>query len=60
MIIPLITVEELKMMNRFEAVILIPRMMPIKTKLLPDYQMNWNFSNQKIEIPHIQKNNISM
>lgn len=60
MIIPLITVEELKMMNRFEAVILIPRMMPIKTKLLPDYQMNWNFSNQKIEIPHIHKNNISM
>ena len=60
MVIPLITVEELKMMKQFEAVILIPRMMPIKTKLLPDYQMNWNFSNQKIEIPHIQNNNISM
>ena len=39
---PLITVEELKLLKPFEAIILIPRMYPIKTKLLPDYKINWN------------------
>lgn len=36
---PLITVEELKHIGYFEAVILMPRLMPFKTKLLPYYQM---------------------
>ena len=39
---PLITVEELKVMKQFEAIVLIPRMMPYKTKLLPDYKIDWN------------------
>lgn len=34
----LISVEELKTLKVFEAVILTPRMMPIKTKLLPYYE----------------------
>lgn len=37
---PLISVEELKTIQRFEAIILITRIMPIKTKLLPYYKMN--------------------
>ena len=36
---PLISVEELKTLKIFEAIILIPRLMPIKTKLLPHYEM---------------------
>jgi len=36
---PLISVEELKTIRVFEAIILIPRIMPIKTKLLPHYEM---------------------
>jgi len=36
---PLISVEELKTLKVFEAVILIPRIMPIKTKLLPHYEI---------------------
>lgn len=36
---PLISVEELKTLKVFEAIILIPRIMPIKTKLLPYYEM---------------------
>lgn len=36
---PLISVEELKTLRVFEAIILIPRIMPIKTKLLPHYEM---------------------
>lgn len=38
---PLITPEELKLLNYFEAIILIPRVLPIKTKLIPDYQIEW-------------------
>lgn len=40
--VALITPEELKLMKPFEAIILVPRMLPIRTKLLPDYKINWN------------------
>ena len=39
---PLISIEELKTLKMFEAIILIPRLMPIKTKLLPYYEMKGN------------------
>ena len=38
---PLITVEELKLLDKFEAIIIVPRMYPIRTKLLPDYKIEW-------------------
>lgn len=37
---PLVNVEELKVMNYFEAIILTNRMYPIKTKLLPYFEFN--------------------
>ena len=37
---PLINVEELKLLNYFEAIILTSRMYPIKTKILPYYEFN--------------------
>ena len=45
----LITKEELKTLKLFEAIILKTRVMPIKTKLKPDYLINWNidFSENK-------------
>lgn len=36
---PLISVEELKTLKRFEAIVLMVRLMPFRTKLLPYYQM---------------------
>ena len=36
---PLITPEELKLLDEFEAIVLIPRINPIRTKLLPDYKL---------------------
>ena len=36
---PLISVEELKTINMFEAIIITTRIMPFKTKLLPYYQI---------------------
>lgn len=48
---PLISVEELKVMKTFECIILIPRMMPFKTKLFPDYKIDWNLENKELDIP---------
>ena len=55
---PLITTEELKVMNFFEAIILIQRVMPFKTKLLPDYKIEWNFINEEKELSKRKENNL--
>lgn len=47
----LVTVEDLKTIKTFEAIVIIPRMMPFKTKLLPDYQIDWGINFSKIDIP---------
>lgn len=49
----LITKEELRTLKMFEAIILKTRVMPIKTKLKPDYLIEWNsdFSENK-DYPH--------
>lgn len=47
---PLITVEELKIFNNFEAIALITRMMPFKTKLLPDYLIDYGYEVVKTEM----------
>lgn len=57
---PLISIEELKVMKIFEAIVLIPRMMPYKTTLLPDYKINWNLKNQEIDIPKRRINEINI
>ena len=57
---PLITVEDLKLLNSFEAVILIPRINPIKTKLLPDYQIDWKFSNEKVALKELENKEIKI
>ena len=43
----LISVQELKDMKIFEAIILLPRLLPYKTKLTPDYKLN---PNSNIEV----------
>ena len=55
---PLISVEDLKLLNSFEAVILIPRIYPIKTKLLPDYKIDWKFSDEKVAIKEIKNKEV--
>ena len=49
-VIPLITVEELKCLDKFEAIFLIFRCMPFKTNLIPDYQIKWPFSEILTEL----------
>ncbi len=51
---PLITIEDLKLLDNFEAVILIPRINPIKSKLLPDFNIDWKFSDEKIALKELE------
>ncbi len=57
---PLITPEELKTMKVFEAIILIPRMMPFRTTMIPDYKIDWNLSKKEISIPERKENVINI
>lgn len=57
---PLITIEELKVMKTFEAIVIIPRMMPYKTKLLPDYKINWNLEKKELSLPIRKENQIKI
>jgi hypothetical conjugation protein len=57
---PLISIEELKTIDFFNEVILVPRMMPIKTKVLPDYEINWNIKKESLELPKLEKNDIKL
>ena len=57
---PLVSVEELKSLDYFETVINMVRMMPIKTKLLPDYEINWGYDEQTIELPKRKEQEIKL
>ena len=48
---PLISVSELKTLECFEAIVLMPRMLPFRTKLLPDYKIDWEYSTILAELP---------
>ena len=48
---PLISVQELKTFKMFEALILHVREYPIKTKMIPDYELPWNMDEEEIDLP---------
>ena len=48
---PLISIQELKTFKIFEALILKVREYPIKTKMIPDYQLPWNMSEEEMDFP---------
>ena len=49
--VPLVSPQELKTLKMFEAIIVKTREYPIKTKLLPDFQIPWNMSEEEMEFP---------
>lgn len=57
---PLITISELKTLEPFEAVVLSTRMLPFKTKLLPDYKIDWGYKLEETELPKRDYNEISV
>ena len=56
---PLITIEELKVSNPFEAIIIVSRMYPIRTKILPYYQFGIK-SIKPIELEPLQYSEIKL
>lgn len=46
----LVSVEELKRMEYFEAVVMMIREDALKTKLLPDYKINWGKSYEEVQL----------
>lgn len=50
-VVPLISPEELKTLDMFNAIVIMTRMMPFKTELLPDYKINWFYKTTDCELP---------
>ena len=48
---PLVTIESLKVIKPFEAIIIKARYMPVKTKLLPSFKINWGYELGNSSIP---------
>ena len=47
----LVDSEELKHLDNFEAIILTIRSMPIRTKLIPDYEINYGYKEVEKDLP---------
>lgn len=52
---PLVTVSDLQRLEQWSTIILRIRMMPFKTKLTPNFKMDWGHSFPKAEYPHRQE-----
>ncbi|MBR3210811.1 MAG: type IV secretory system conjugative DNA transfer family protein [Bacilli bacterium] len=50
-LVPLVTIEDLKMIGTFEGIVIMPRTMPFKTKFLPDYKIDWGMDFLETSIP---------
>jgi len=52
---PLVTVSDLQRLEKWETIILRLRKMPFKTKLTPNYQMDWGHNFPKAPFPNREK-----
>ncbi len=59
-ICPIITIDELRQLKLFEAIVLIPRMMPIRTMLIPDYEIKWNFDTKMAKLTLREENKLEI
>lgn len=48
---PLVTKEELRVIKRLNAIVIMNRTMPLKTELVPNWKINWGYEMIKNEIP---------
>ena len=55
---PLVTVSDLQRLSQWETIILRLREMPFKTKLTPNYQMNWGHDFPKAGYPKREKQEV--
>ena len=52
--VPQVSISELKTLKNFEAIVFQTRMLPLKTKLLPDYKIDWGYETELESIPKRQ------
>lgn len=57
---PLVSVEELKVIDMFEEIILVKRQYPIRTKVLPDYKIDWKYDESEVKFDDLTMNNINL
>lgn len=57
---PLVTVSDLQRLEQWETIILRLREMPFKTKLTPDFQMNWGHKFPKATYPQREKKQVKI
>lgn len=57
---PLVTVTDLQKLKLFEAIIIRLRKYPFKTKLEPDFKMDWGITRTKAELPTREKREIQL
>ncbi len=57
---PLVTVSDLQRLKQWETIILRTRMMPLKTKLTPNYKMNWGENIEKSQFPVREKQSVEV
>ena len=57
---PLVTKEELRIIDRMHAIVLMTRMMPLKTEMIPNWKINWGYESVPSEIPEKQYKNTVM
>ena len=57
---PLVTVSDLQRMDKWETIIIRLRKMPFKTKLTPNYKMDWGHNFPKAEYPHRDRKEIAV
>lgn len=57
---PLVTVTDLQKLKLFEAIIIRLRKYPFKTKLEPDFKMDWGIHRKKATLPTREEKKISL
>lgn len=55
---PLVTVSDLQRMKQFETIILRMRKQPFKTKMVPDYKINWGKKYKQATYPYREKTEV--
>ena len=57
---PLVTVSDLQRLSQFEMITLRLRMMPFKTKLVPNFKMNWGKEYGKAVFPTRERKSVEL
>lgn len=57
---PLVTVSDLQRLQQYESISLRLRTMPFKTKLIPNYQMNWGKKYKKATFPERERKQVEL